>query len=81
MSSLIGLLIAIAIILFIIKRSWFNLLTRKTLSVMKLIIVKVFKTLSWLLVRIGYWILWLIWEFILFIGRAFGALFQMLFSR
>lgn len=81
MSSWIGLLIAIAITLFIFKRSWFNLFTRKTLSVMKLVFVKVFMTLAWLFVRIGYWILWLIWEFILFVGRAFGALFQMLFSR
>lgn len=85
MNTLISLAIVFAILLFILKGNRRNTgspwLFTKIGNIMKSIGRKVFKTLSWLIVRIGYWLLWLIWEFILFIGRAFGALFQMLFSR
>lgn len=85
MNLIIGYLLVISIVLFIFKRKWFysfwRWIFRLCLSLFRFLFTKGLKAIGWFLIRFLYWLVWLIWEFILFCGRAIGALFKLLSAR
>ena len=85
MGLLISLFLTIGLPLLIFKKEWFysstKWLFKNSLGILRFFVFKVLKPMGWIIYRFIYWLFWLMWELVLFMVRAFGVLFQMLFSR
>lgn len=85
MKWIISNLIVLSVALFFFKREWFKAFWRWIFkifnSMIRFIFTKGLKAIGWFLIRIFYWLGWLIWESILLFGRAIGALFNVFAKR